>query len=133
MKPEENLAHQSPPVSDGALIALINTQLESPKLSNHLERSIKNIASEPTPIPFRWITAGISIAGGIFLTVFSLLNPTQLPTQNEQMFADDLFIGMEGGWEYELFAPREFEVFAESNTVRLALPRQYAALESWTY
>ncbi len=39
--------------------------------------------------------------------------------------------GPEGGWNYELFAPREFDGAGLGPREELRLPVEYAALEHW--
>lgn len=114
--------------ADTHLIKEMTAHTQPPPLSESMLRSLRTgrpRTQAPKPrfrsssIP--WAATALAASLGLFV----LLSPRTQPAPQALSF------GVEGGWNYELFAPPEFDPFSRIYDNEMLLPVEYAALEHW--
>ncbi len=121
--------------TDARLIDFIKSHShEPPSPSFTLRRSLREIPSGPAPRSKRLSAfAERSLAAGAIAAVVAFLLLSLPKTQPDSFSDESLFGDRRPNWNYELFAPPEFD---ELNTVyqsEFTLPSGYHALEYWVY
>lgn len=121
--------------TDSHLIGFIKSHSHTPPSpSITLQRSLRGIPSGPTPrSKRRSALAEGSLTAGAIAAIVAFLFFSLPETQSDSFPDESLFGDRKANWNYELFAPLEFD---ELNTVyqsEFPLPSGYDALEYWVY
>ncbi len=114
--------------ADARFVEEMKVHMQPPPLSESMLRSLRT--GQPRherPRPWS-LQASVPLAAAALAASLGLLvlfSPrTQLPTEA-------LSVGAEGGWNYELFAPPELDLFSRTYDDEIILPVEYAAFEYW--
>ena len=123
------------PGTDSDLISLIKSHSdEPPAWSLDFERSLREIPSRANSDNKRWsFLSGQSLAAGAIAAVLSVIVFSLPGTQTDPLSDESLFGKRTTNWEYQLFAPPEFDEFNTIYQSELTLPSEYDALEYWVY
>ncbi len=117
--------------ADTRLVGLMKTQMEPPPLSESTLRSLRT-GGRDRPMPRPWIIrASMPLAAGTLAGILALVLWLSPGGQETTSTAEAPSFGTEGGWNYELFAPPEFDEFSHAYDDEMLLPVEYAALENW--
>ncbi|MCH2187098.1 hypothetical protein MK280_14630 [Myxococcota bacterium] len=121
--------------TDSDLLGLIKRYSdEPPALSLPFQRSLReipsrnNLGKERRSFLSGQSLAACAIAAALSVILFSLPKKTPDPLSNESLFGDRAT-----NWNYQLFAPPEFDEFNTVYQSELTLPSEYHALEYWVY
>lgn len=117
--------------ADARLIELMKTQMEPPPLSEGTLRLLRT-GDIDRPMPRPWIMrASMPWAAGTLAVSLALLLWISPVGQGTTSTSEALSFGTEGGWNYELFAPSEFDEFSHAYNDEMLLPAEYVALANW--
>ena len=123
------------PGTDSDLLSLIQSHAdEPPALSLDFQRSLREIPSRASSDNKRWsFFSGQSLAAGAIAAVLSVILFSLPGAQTDPLSDESLFGKRTTNWEYQLFAPPEFDEFNTVYQSELTLPSEYHALEYWVY
>lgn len=131
MTPHDNRLEAELSDADARLIQRMKTATEPPPLSERTLRSLRTGRLD-RPVWRPWtIGASAPLAAATLTAALALL--LLLSPRGEQLTetTEPLSFGTEGGWNYELFAPPEFDRFSLVYEDEMLLPVEYAAFEYW--
>jgi hypothetical protein len=123
------------PSTDARLIGFIKSHSdEPPSPSPALRRSLREISSGAarTSKP-RSTFAERSLAAGAIAAILAVLLFSLPETQPHTFSNESLFADHGASWNYELFAPPEFDELNMVYQSEFTLPSEYNALEYWVY
>lgn len=131
MTPHDNRFEAGLSDADVRWVERMKTLMEAPPLSESTLRSLRT-GGLGRPVARSWmIRASMPLAAGTLAAALILLTSLSPRGQTTTSTTQALSFGTEGEWNYELFAPPEFDEFSLAYRDEMLLPVEYAAFEYW--